>query len=234
MRTMVSASAFSLLLCAAISGCATQAQQKFQTMTAENKQNVAQFNECNAAAYNSPQFSILRPHLPAKTSDITLGQLADTSFATPEEAQAILAVHPKFQECRKSLVANLAQAEPSLVPILVASFNKRDDDLLALIQRKTSWGDFVRKIRDGAAETQAALAAEDQRVVGGLQEENEAELAQRQHAAEVLATWAQTQEMINALSHPAPQATIYAAPQTSPSINCLSTPVGSMVQTNCH
>lgn len=46
--------------------------------------------------------------------------------------------------------------------------------------------------------TQAAFVEEGERITAGLNEENQAELAQRQRAAEALAAWAQTQEMINA------------------------------------
>jgi hypothetical protein len=85
---------------------------------------------------------------------------------------------------------------------LIASYNKGEDDLLVLIQQKMTWGDYVRRARDRATETQAALLAEDRNVVSGLQQEHQAEIAQRQRAAEALAAWAQTQELINAANRP--------------------------------
>jgi hypothetical protein len=57
-------------------------------------------------------------------------------------------------------------------------------------------------MRDLSAETQASLLAADARVVVGLQQEHDAEMARRQRAAEALAAWAQTQEMINAANRP--------------------------------
>jgi hypothetical protein len=57
-------------------------------------------------------------------------------------------------------------------------------------------------VRDRTAETQAAILAEDRRVVSELKQDHQAELAQRQRAAEAMAAWAQTQEMINAANRP--------------------------------
>jgi len=128
--------------------------------------------------------------------------MSDKTFATPTEVQAIFAAHPLFQACRTALLNGFAQSEPSVVPILIASYNKGEDDLLVLIQQKMTWGDYVRRARDRATETQAALLAEDRNVVSGLQQEHQAEIAQRQRAAEALAAWAQTQELINAANRP--------------------------------
>ena len=88
------------------------------------------------------------------------------------------------------------------MPIFIEAFNKNENDLLALTQQKMTWGDYVRRGRDRATETQAAIQAEDRRIVSGLQQEHQAEIEQHQRAAEALASWAQTQEMINAANRP--------------------------------
>jgi hypothetical protein len=140
--------------------------------------------------------------MPVKSSDLTLQQLSDTSVATPDEIQAIYVIHPRMQECRKALLAATAQTEPSLVPIIITTYNKNEDDLLSITERKMTWGEYAHRIRDRNTELQTALQAEDHRVVSGLQQEHQAEIAQRQRAAEALAAWAQTQEMINAANRP--------------------------------
>lgn len=214
MRLTVIAALFSVSLC----GCATQAQRQFQAIKTGNQEHGAQFKACAASIYNSPEFASLRPHVPPSASDTTLEQLSDPSFATPSEVQAIFSTHPKFQECRKALLNGLAQSEPSLVPILTAAYNKNEDDLLALIQRKVAWGEYTHLIRDRATETQATIQAEDRRVVSGLQQEHQTEMAQRQRAAEALAAWAQTQEMINAANRPV----ITNCNQMGGMVNCVS------------
>jgi hypothetical protein len=183
-------------------GCATQAQRQFQTMKTSNQANLGQMKTCVTNVYNSPEAAPLRGHLALNPSDVTLQQMSDNTFATPTEVQAIYAAHPLIQACRKAVLSGLAQSEPSLVPILIATYNKGDDDLLALSQQKMTWGDYVRRARDRATEAQAALQAEDRSVVSGLQQEHQAEITQRQRAAEALTAWAQTQQLINAANRP--------------------------------
>lgn len=186
------------LLCA----CGTQPQRQFQSMRTKNQENLLQFRACVDAVHNLPEYALLRPHVPPSIQSTTLDQLSDKSFATPEEAQAIFATHPSLQQCRKSFLDGVAKSEPSVVPILVASYNKADDAAIGLAQRKISWGDYTHRLRDNASETQATLQVEDRRVVSGLKEEHEAELARRERAAEAIAAWAQTQQLINAANRP--------------------------------
>jgi hypothetical protein len=183
-------------------GCATQAQRQFQAIKTSNQEHVAELKTCVSNVHNSPDFAPLRNHIPLNPLEVTLQQMSDTTVATPTEIQAIFSTYPQIQACRKALLNGVAQSEPSLVPILVASYNKAEDDLLAVTQQRMTWGDYVRKARDRATDTQAALLAEDRRVVSGLQQEHQAEIAQRQRAAEAIAAWAQTQEMINAANRP--------------------------------
>jgi hypothetical protein len=195
---MLALSATTLLL----SACATQAQRQFQAIRTANQEIGAQVKACAAAVYNSAEFSPLRAHIPLSITDATLEQLSDTSLASPEEIHAIFVSHPRLQECRKTALTALAQTEPSVVPILTASYNKNEDNLLALIQRKQNWGEYIHSVRNNTTETQAAVRAEERRIVGELRQENQAELEQRQRAAEALASWAQTQELINAANRP--------------------------------
>jgi len=206
--------AFVLLL----GGCATQAQRQFQAIKSGNTANAAQLKECGTAVYNSADFAPLRSHLPASVADATLQQLADASLASPEEVRAIYAIHPQMQQCRKTFLTNLAQTEPSLVPIFTTSFNKADDDLGAVTQRKLSWGDYLHRARDRSTQLQAQIQTEDRRVVGELKEEHNAEIAQRQRAAEALAAWAQTQELINAANRPV----ITNCSSFGNTVNCMS------------
>jgi hypothetical protein len=201
-----------------LSGCATQAQREFQAIRTANQEIVAQAKACGLAVCNSAEFAPLRPHIPCTISDVTLEQLSDTSLASPEEIRAIFVSHPRSQECRKTALTALAQTEPSVVPILTASYNENEDDLLALIHRRMTWGEYVHRLRDRAMETQSAVRAEEGQIVGELRRENEAELEQRQRAAAALASWAQTQQLINAANRPV----ITNCNAFSNMVNCIS------------
>jgi hypothetical protein len=231
-RVMATAGALGLLLL--VCGCATQAQRQFQAISTNNKATSEQIQVCATSVYNSPEAASLRPHIPLKPFDATLEQMSDSSVANDQEINAILTVHPRTQESRKVYLSELSQSTPSLVPIYVATYNKNEDNILALIQKKLTWGEFVKQQRDAATDAQRALQAEGQRIVAGLKQDHQAEIEQRQRAAEAVSQWAQTQQMINALNHPAP--TFYAAPpMTSPSsLNCMSNRTGNTVITNCN
>jgi hypothetical protein len=153
-------------------------------------------------------------------------------MVTPEELQVILTTHAQVQECQKALLNGLAGIVPSVVPILTKYYNHGEDELLLLVQREINWGEFNKRRRDRGAELSAEMQAENQRVTSGLQQRHEAELEQRQRAAAAMAQWAQTQQMINAINRPVPQATFHTMPQ-SPAVNCISQQIGSQVYTNC-
>src|SRR5215472_6657989 len=192
----------SVLILTTLCGCQTSAQREYQTMKAGNETAAAEMRACVSTVYSSPEYTPLRAHLPYNVADATLQQLADASMITPREWEAILAIHPKVQQCRNTLLAALAKSTPSIVPILTQVYNRSEDDLLALSAHKLTWGQYVVRARDRSAEAQAALQAEGQRVVDRLQRENAIEIEQRQRAAEALAAWAQTQELINAANRP--------------------------------
>jgi len=75
---------------------------------------------------------------------------------------------------------------PSLVPILAAEYINGEDNLLLLVQRKQSWGEFSKRRRDILFEGNAQLAAEAHRIEAGLEQSHEAELAARQAAIQAV------------------------------------------------
>jgi hypothetical protein len=192
-----------LIACAfLLAGCATAAQRQYQAIVTGNKALGDEAKACTAAVYNAPEAAPLRPHVPLDAREATLAQLSDPAFATGPEIAAIELLHPRVKACQKAVLDGLANTTPGAVPILARAYSANDDDTILLIQRKLSWGDRVKRGRDRALATQEALQAEGQRIVSGLEHQHEAEIAQRQRAAEALAQWAQTQQLINAANRP--------------------------------
>jgi len=185
-----------------MSGCATQAQRQFQAIKANNQVAGAQYLSCVSAVYDAPDATPVQSKTPLKADDITLPQLADPSTATASETQAIFGLHPKLKECQRAVLAELGKSTPSFVPILVKEYGRFDDALLLLIQRKISWGDFNKRRRDNASVAQAAIQEAGRQLTSELREMHQNEMAQRQAAAEAIAQWAQTQQMINAMNRP--------------------------------
>jgi hypothetical protein len=191
----------SVLICGAVlTACATAAQRQYQAIATGNQAIATQAKACLEQAYNAPEAAILRPHIPMDARQATLVQLSDQSFATKAEADAILAIYPQFQACRQALLTGLQNSTPSAVPIFAKDFAEADDDTIAVLQRKMTWGDRMRRSRDRALAVQNALLAESQRITAGLESQHEAELAKRQAAIQAagaaLAQWSQAQQTI--------------------------------------
>jgi hypothetical protein len=185
----------------ALFGCATAAQRQYQAISTGNQAIATQAKACLEQYYNAPEAAILRPHAPMDVRQATLLQLSDQSFATKAEADAILTIYPRLQACRQAVLNGLQNTVPSIIPILAKDFAEADDDTIALLQRKVTWGEHVRRRRDLVLALQSALQVESQRITAALEASHEAELAQRQEAIQsagaALQQWSQTQQVIS-------------------------------------
>jgi hypothetical protein len=179
-------------MAAVLFGCATAAQRQYQAIAVNTRSVGAEMKACVMAVYNAPEAAPLRPHVAIDPRDITLAQLADTSLANPEEISYILVLYPRLQQCQKQMLDGLMRGTPSLVPILATEYVKGEDNTLALIQQKETWGDFSKRRRDNAIATIAALQAEGQRITQGLEQAQEAELERRAAAMNAFAQAAQS------------------------------------------
>jgi hypothetical protein len=106
----------------------------------------------------------------------------------------------------KAGVGSHLAIDPTLVPIVLVAITKSEDSLIDLIQKKQSWGAHVKRVRDAIIAGTAELQAEGRRITSELQQSHEAELAQRQAAAQAataaLAQYAQTQQIIANMNRP--------------------------------
>jgi hypothetical protein len=199
-------------------GCAQMQAQR------EGEAARAELNSCNAAVSNSPEAAALR----SRSSRPTLEQMEDSSYVSEPEKSAILALEPRYQACRATFLGAVARLTPSAVPILTAMDTARADNVLALIERKVTWGDYAKQRRDIAAAGDTALYAEIDRL-------KQADLAQRQANAAAAALILQRQREDQMRLFEAQMQNIRAnQAQMNRSVNCNSTPIGSSWQTNCN
>jgi len=171
-------------------------------MATGNTALIEQLRTCGTELYNSPEAAVLRQHSPSDAREATLSQLADQSLPTRQEIASIMAVHARAQTCRKALLDGLVNTTPTVVPVLAKAFAAAEDDTIAFAQRRISWGERTRRSRDRIIALQAAIQGEEGRIVSGLEQSHQAELARRQEALNALSQWAQTQQMINAMNRP--------------------------------
>jgi hypothetical protein len=189
---------------AVLFGCATAAQRQLAGMAANTQAASQNFQNCALAIYNAPELEPLRRDLPANPVNASLAQLANTNYVSPEEAQLILANHPKLQACRQQFISELSQATPTLAPIFVKAITATDNSTVELLQKKLRWGEFLQRVRQISLERGTETEAEGHRLLAGLQASHDAELARRQAAIQglgnALAAYAQTQQTIAAMN----------------------------------
>jgi len=106
----------------------------------------------------------VRVHEPFNVNDATLAQLADNSFATEPEIASVSAVYPRLRGCQNEFIGQLEKLAPAFAPIFAKSYRDADDDTVALIQRKMTWGDYTKRRRDRAIAGQEAIIAEQRRL----------------------------------------------------------------------
>lgn len=187
-------------------GCATAAQRQLRSMVGNDQAALQRLQACTANIYNSPDLEPLRKDLPLNPNSASLEQLANTNFVSGVEVRLIFANHPKLQACRQEFIAQISQTTPTWVPIFVKMTTTNDNYLIELLQKKLDWGDFLERLRQTTNEANAELVAENQRILAALEQSHEAELARRQAAtqaaADALARYGQTQQIISNMNCP--------------------------------
>jgi hypothetical protein len=143
-----------------LAGCAAQ----------QTREATAHATSCLSAAYASPEAAPFRAREPFNASDATLQQLSDSSLATPEEIRSIEATFPRLKSCENRLIAELRGLAPTIAPLFAENARLAEDDMLALVERRMSWGEFTRRRRDRAIAFQALLAREQERLTEAQRE----------------------------------------------------------------
>jgi hypothetical protein len=151
----------------------------------EAKRALADAKTCIVNAYSTPAATPLRPHIPLDLNAVTLAQLSDSRYPTKAEAAALTAIHPLLGACRSQLIRRLNSSAPGDVSTLERLFAAGDDDRVLLIQRRLTWGDFVRRGRD----RMLAASAESRQQADGLaarQQQIQADQVQQRRAEALL------------------------------------------------
>lgn len=200
MRDIFSKSIIVILLL--LTGCATTAQRQFQSMNQTVATAATELKTCMSEVWDLPEAAPVRDHEPLDIRDATLDQETDDHKVTPKEATAIKFTHPKITECRKTALTKIEGPAPGIAAILANEMQKQEDQLIALLKKKISWGEYITNRKAAAIEAQTQLAAEHQRIMSGLERSHEAELARRQQATNALMQLYETQQVVDAMNRP--------------------------------
>jgi len=208
--------------------CATQAQQQGQQMKATLDAAGHDFDVCATAVDQDPAIAPIQEKLPKDLRNATLRQQTDETRATEPQIAALYVLHDKMSVCREHSIQAITNVSPILASIMVDKFTKSDKQLIGLIQKKLTWGEYVTGQRDINAAATAAIAAEDQKIVSSLRQSHEAELARRDAAYNAYMQYQQTQQLIGALGNSSSGGT------TNAPTNCRTVVMGTTARTQCY
>lgn len=190
-----------VFLALGLAGCATAAQRQSVAINARAAQANTAFQACMAGAIATPAGEVMAAKMPLK-GGVTLAELGDASYVTPEQVAALSDYHQAMQPCRSAIVQAYLGFAPGMSNLLAEMFEGNDRRVLDLIQKKTTWGEYNKSAQDAGVKLQVAMTAEAQRIDAGLAEANAQEMQQRQQAAQAYLNYMQNQAAINAANRP--------------------------------
>ena len=118
------------------------------------------YNACTAAVYNAPEYAPLKRHAASNVNNASLEPLASNDLATDEEIRLLQAAHARVLACRQTFLNAVAQHAPTIAAIDGAIATRTDDAMVALIQKKITWGEYLPQWQAIAAAGHQAWLAE--------------------------------------------------------------------------
>jgi hypothetical protein len=186
-----------------LSAYATQAQRQANVIHDNADEIGTELQACLVQSNDFPEYSVLRRHAPERGMPPSMEQLTDRSTVTAAETQALYIAHARASQCRQHELQALMPVLPTVASILASAYAQREDNLIDLIQGKTTWGEYTRRQRDLDNDSRQRIIDEQQRIFAGLEQSREAELSRRQAAAASFSQYMQTQQMIETMNRPA-------------------------------
>jgi hypothetical protein len=171
---------------AALSGCATNAQRRAQGMRSSLTAIGAAATKCISTINAEPRFAPLWVRAPRPPASPTMEQLADSSYATPDEVILEEAHHDAILPCRDTALAQLDSVDSRVGLLFGKTANDADSIVLSLVQRKITWGESNQRLQQLVQASQQELRNVGIQIDGELAEQNAAELAHRAEVAQAI------------------------------------------------
>jgi leucyl-tRNA synthetase len=186
----------------ALAGCATPAQRKAVTIRNGTEGAAQQMKVCVTAARSMQGADAVATKYAEDSSQPSLQQLTDSNLPNDGEVKALFMVHDAVQQCRANFVTALSSVAPTLANVFVESYQKSDSQLVLLVQKKQTWGEYNKAVQQIAVEARGELTKAGQQIDASLQRENAQEVAQQQRAVQNYLSYMQNQQAIAAANRP--------------------------------
>ena len=190
------------LAVAALVACSTGSQQRSQAISSAIAPASEEMRSCTETIYNSPEFAAAKRRLPLDYALATLEQETSPGMANDLEIAAVLQAHPKLQLCRKAFLDRVGEATPSLVSVYATVMTLSEGSLAEVLQKKKSWGDHVRDVKEMTRRVKLDIDDETKKVADGLSQEPKAVQARQQANDKALALYMQMEKSFGAIRRP--------------------------------
>ena len=171
-----------------------------------------EYAACMIAVANDPSVSLIKARVPLKPTEASLQQLMSTDKISDAETAQMYIRHDKAQPCRDAYLAELNRIDVGRASVGVEEFAQFDKQVILLIQKKQTWGEYVTAVRDI--------------VVAGMNRQTQLIQQQQQNAA--------MSSHDSGDSYIPPQSAAPAAPVVTPPRTCRTILVGNVARTQCY
>jgi hypothetical protein len=175
-----------VLICLLLVGCATAAQREARHAGEVFARANTQHKICKAVIFKKPENHILWKQLVHPGDKPTLAQLRDKTKATKEEISALDNVESEEEECDKVHLETITPVAPLMVTVLADEEEALDSNMLDLVERKITWGEYQKRTQAAVADSREGLNEALLQMNAQWQESHEVELAERQAAIDAI------------------------------------------------
>lgn len=190
-----------------LAGCATRAQLEMARLMNSVESGKAASEACIAKVKETPEYRLLAPYLPEGSA--SLAAQANPAKATPAEIKAVFVVQEAGAECRKINLEGMGNLNPDMMALLARAYTKVDAGYLGIVERKMTWGEFIRVREVARTEFLDQAMAIARQMDRELQAAHKAEVDEYKEAAKAILIWSeqqhamyQRQKLIEAINRP--------------------------------
>jgi hypothetical protein len=125
-----------------------------------------------------------------------LQMLTDEARPTKGEIKSIYGLYGDIQNCRQMVLADISKAHPLSVLALTDSYSKSDQLWAEFTKGKMTWGQFNAGRKSIIEESRKRMLQASMQIGSELEGQHQAEMQQRQQAAEAFSAWATQQQAL--------------------------------------
>jgi hypothetical protein len=203
-----------VVLLLSLAGCSTAAQREAARIQSVGADAKTASDACFENVANNADYAPLKSKTALNSPQYSLQMLNDKTSPSKQEISLLYRVYEDNQECRKIVLDGASKMHPLVLLAYVDTFSESDKLWAGATAGRLTWGQFNQGRKDLSTQAQEKLIQANAQIGSQLQNQNQAELAQRQRAAAAFQQWSYQQQQL------AVQRQAIAAANRPRTINC--------------